>query len=138
MIDLAVLEVFGWGCLGAVFPEVKRQYEIRGQGAGEPVRYYIWTVLFVIGSGLVVIALPGHLAPLTAIYAGFAAPVIVSKGGESLAKSLGKSQGSSGTRDADAGDLVDEVTGETRDEVFVEVKGKIVRQNGWQRFALSL
>jgi hypothetical protein len=130
-------EIFGWGCLGAVFPEFVRHFELRLQKVEVPFSYYIITSLFIAASGLVVVALPGDLAPLTAIYAGAAAPLIVSKGAEKILSSPVISP--SDLPDMAAGDTIDDVSdiGDSK-EIYVKVKETFVAATGWARFILSL
>lgn len=134
MVELATL---GWACLGAAFPEVKRQFELRGQAAGEPLRYYVWGVLFIVGSGLIVTALPGPLPALTAVYAGCAAPLILSSGAQSLVKSLPTGKTTRAAEDG-GGDAVDDIVGSTGPHVYVELDGKWFRQDGFLRFLNAL
>lgn len=129
--------VFGWGCVGAIFPEVYRQYQLRGQESKEPFRFYVWTIFMVVLSGLVALALPGPLTPLSAIYAGFAAPFIISKGGEQF----GRTEAAPARPQAPPAqntETIDEVSGKTSDEIFIEVKGRLSRSNSWDRFIRSL
>ncbi|WP_156746869.1 hypothetical protein [Mycobacterium sp. E2733] len=136
-LSAAHLSLFGWGCLGAAFPEITRQAQIKAQKVDGPFRYYFFTVVFVIASGLVVLALPGQLSALTAIYAGAAAPVIVSKGAETFVSLKPKQDGEHSTATT-PGAVLDDISGLTPDAIYVKTNQRFLRANSFARFLLSL
>lgn len=155
------VDIFLWGCLGAAFPEILRQYNLRNQGVGVPPGYFIRSAIFVLASGFVVLALPGQLSPITAIYAGVAAPLIVTTGGRQFSKalSLGRRAGSQAEPDdadhshgdpqsgeAESKDddtppdivAADDISHGAEGEVYVRIQNEYVPQAGWARFWRSL
>lgn len=131
-----------WGCLGAVFPEIVRQFELRNQDVGVPVGYIVRSLAFVLASGAVVLALPGSLSPLTAIYAGAAAPALVAAGSRAILagrQSLGDQAGGSGGNSSpepgpdDVRDM-----GSNSGDKYVLLRNRFMKFNGWERFFESL
>lgn len=127
---------FAWGCLGAAFPEIVRQFDLRNQRVGVPISYIVRSAVFVAASGLVVIALPDQLPALTAIYAGAAAPLIVNAGANAYVRQ--KRKGPEEPDAGDAGDVVDDVSTTETEAVYVDVHGQMVDLHGWRRFFISL
>ena len=134
------LEDLAWGAFGAVFPELVRQFELRHDKAPVPVSYYVRSVLFCTASGLVVVALPGDLTPIAAIYAGVSAPVIVSSGARMLVERGRRGHPSGDGPPSDSsGEAVDDATVETTDAKYVRVRnGDFVQWRSWERFWRAL
>lgn len=128
---------FLWAVLGAGFPELTRQYNLRQQQLSFPKSYYVVTLLFLIGSGFVALALPGTLTPIAAIYAGFSAPVIVSVGADNLADIRRARQDASDKKAGGA--QVDDIQARTKSGEYVRLGGnRFLPKNGFGRFLSSL
>jgi len=140
-----MLESFLYGMLGAIFPELLRHFNLRNEPVKIPLSYYFVTVAFVVGSGLVVTALPGHLAPLSAIYAGAAAPLIVSRGATNAEARFPPAPPGAATIAAEAETIgapkaiIDSVDLKGSNETFVRARsGRLYKSSGLYRFVSSL
>jgi len=128
-----MLHTFLWACLGALFPEIVRQFELRNQNVGVPFGYFIRSLLFVLASGAIVLAFPGPISPQMAIYAGAAAPALVSAGARTIAKTRGSKAGDSDVSSDEPGP--DEVWGSESDDKHVRVRNNVImKASGWRRF----
>ena len=87
-----MLSTFAFGVIGAAFPEIIRLYNLRMEKLKIPWTYFIIAPAFMAVSGLVVTALPGHLTHIAAVYAGTAAPLIISRGGSAGEFAFSKSR----------------------------------------------
>lgn len=135
------MDLFLWSCLGAAFPEIVRQWDLRDQGSGVPFSYYVRSFLFIIGSGLVVLALNAATNPANAMYAGAAAPVLFNAGARKFLEKRQKSIDSSDPQSGAPLDVngPDEVTANEDRNRYVRIDGtRFERWNGWTRFILSL
>ena len=143
MGDKVSLAAFPWACLGAAFPEIVRQYGLRSQKVGVPAGYYLRSAVFIFGSGLVVVAFPGPIPAIDAVYQGVAAPVIVTQGAQHYLKEAKKKNknrsGEDATPPPDADTIDDLGSHESSDEIYVEVQPHVmVPLNSWRRFFYSL
>lgn len=75
-----MLATYLFGIGGAALPELARLRTLSTQKLPYPKVYYLFSLLFILVSGVVVIALPGNLSHLSAMYSGAAAPLILSRG----------------------------------------------------------
>ena len=139
------LGAFPWACLGAAFPEIIRQYDLRSQKVGVSRGYVLRSAIFIVGSGLVVMAIPGKEPSIDAVYQGLAAPVMVTHGAQYYMQKAKKEKknprkGNSSPPDATGADTVDDLGSlQSSDEVYVEVRPSVmVPLNGWRRFFFSL
>ena len=73
-----VLIIFGYGFIGAIAPEIIRQYQLmqRGKEITIPPQFYIVSVVFAIVGGFIAIALDAR-TPQAALYNGISFPSIL-------------------------------------------------------------
>ena len=90
-IDINLVIIFVFGCLGAAAPEILRAYRTSSSGRKITWRTCLVSILFFLLGGVVAIALQSTTS-YAAFYSGVAAPIIISQASVNTTSTLSRAK----------------------------------------------